>query len=280
MPIGLQLNYRSNMEQALPGLATEEIRLQTYFNAAQGSGQIETLTVTAAANGDTITVSKLGLPNVVVTLDATSGASVGAARNAVLAALQADYQWMTRYAIASSSTAAITLTDRYPGVVTPVATVGVTGTTTATLTITTAATSPVATPYGLVVASKTSYTTIDGIPTCAVPSASGDIVQGVVRATHKDATRNFDQTANSDPINRAFTVLKQGVIWTVSEAAIAANDTQIYYRHTANGALTTLGAIAPASGTGLAELVGAVARGASELIEDGRYITPIYLNVA
>lgn len=283
MPLGLQRTpSRIYMEPAIAGLCIEKIRAVTAFNANQGTAQVDTLTITAAADGDEITISRVGFPSIAVLLDATTGASVTAARDAVLDALVANYLWYGRFDITANDTDEILFTDRQVNVTTPVTVFTATaGDPAATVTISTAASAAVATPYGLVVARKTSYEYIDGNTlTVAVPSASGDVVQGVVIASHAPPTKGFDNAATSDPINRAFDVLKQGEIWVVSEAAISAGDAALFYRHTANGALTTLGAVAPATGTGLAALSGAVATGASQTLDDGTIITPVYINFA
>jgi len=281
MPLGLQQTYRLNMEPALAGLTVEEIRSAVAINRFQGTAQVDTIVITAVADGNTATISKLGQPPLSLLLNSVTGASVTAARNALVVALKASYSWSSRYAIAASSTDSITLTDRYPNVVTPVATFTGSGTTTGTSSVTTAASPAVATPYGLVVASPaTPSAYVDGIPVVAVPSASTDVPQGIVRASHTAPTIGFNETANSNPIQRTFTILKQGIIWAVSEAVITAEDTTLFFRHTADGALTTLGAIAPATGTGLAAFTGATAKGDSVLLDDGTYVTPVYIDLA
>lgn len=282
MPLGLQRGtQRIYMEPAIAGQTIEEVRVVNAFNANQGTAQVDTITLTTVANNDAFTIAKPGFPTISLTLNATTGASVGAARNALLAALLADYQWYTRFDIVASSTAAILLIDRQVNVVTSVAVfTATTGTPAATVAISTAASAAVATPYGLVVARKSAHNYIDGVLTVAVPSDAGDVLQGVVIASHVPPTVGFDHTANSNPVNRAFDVLKQGIIWAVTETAIAPEDTTLFYRHTANGALNRLGAIAPASGTGLAALTGAVSKGASQTLDNGTMITPIYVDFA
>ena len=78
-------------------------------------------------------------------------------------------------------------------------------------------------------------------------------------------------------------VLSRGVIWVECEAAIALGN-GVWYRHTADGALDVNGIFAPATGTGLEQLVAARWEGPSITVQNfsggaSVIIAPLWINL-
>jgi hypothetical protein len=141
-------------------------------------------------------------------------------------------------------------------------------------------------PYGRIAVTRTTYGLVPlngaSIRTCSLPTAAtGDTVIGATIASHSipQQSSNYIITNNFRPFD-PMPILNQGTIVLEAEVAIGAYDT-LFYRHTANGALNKIGAVAPAAGTGLLALPAPfTVFGPSQTMPDGLIGVPVTLNYA
>jgi hypothetical protein len=237
-----------NAEVSFPGQVLDLVQAADYNNAAVDTKQVVTVTIGTATTGN-YTVTALGQ-----TATFVRAAENAAAIAAGLAAALSGGAISGRFTISSTATTVV-LTNKISGDVTPVSGTGGTGYGVASVAPTIAANIG----FGLVIAKGGSV--VEGLQTCKLPDASGNALAGVSMADKSVlAIGGFGQNSTVHQSGAIVGVLEDGKVCLVAEAAISITDT-LYFRHTADGAFTRLGAVAGASGTGLATLasVGATA---------------------
>lgn len=271
--LGNQTRYPLNADVAFPGLVKQRIRMNTGINAAGESQQSVPIDIGTAADSTAYTITVGDRP---VSFTSDGSATATEIRDGLIAKLRTDSIISSKFTVAATDADTLTLTHRLFGV-NEVVTVGGGGTGYALGTVVNSATSA-ALPYGLVVAAKTSYPLVDGLPTVSVPSASGDIILGIAASTLSNPQEVAGQTDGYSRKRDLVNILQQGVIWTTSEAAIAVGDT-LYFRHTASGAFTKTGVVSGSSGTGKSVLPASRPDGPSVLLSDGTILVPIAINL-
>ena len=235
-------------EVSFPGQVLDLVQSADYNNAAVDTKQVVTVTIGTATAGD-YTVTALGQ-----TATFTRAAETAAQIATGLAAALGGGAISGRFTISSTATTVV-LTNKISGDTTPVTGTGGTGYGVASVAPTIAANIG----FGLIVSKGASV--VESLQTCKLPDAAGNALAGVSMSDKSvPAIGGFGNNTTVYQSGAVVGVLEDGKVCLVAESAIAMADT-LYFRHTANGALTTLGAVAGASGTGLATLasVGAVA---------------------
>lgn len=86
-----------------------------------------------------------------------------------------------------------------------------------------------------------------------LPDAGGDKITGIVVHSH-DVDQRALTGVQGVPIDGTMNVLAEGVVWVVTDEAVAVGD-PVYCRHTANGGATQLGAFRNDADTANATLV-------------------------
>ena len=270
--MGHQTVGAASAEDGYAGLVRDLRASDTYANAQTTTKQTYVIALGTAANSTEYTITAGGFT---ISYTSDGDATQAEIKAGLISAFNANADIGQYFSIADTGAAALTLTHRDYGTNTTVSVAGgaAAGTNTAATTSTTL-------PYGRIVTVGSSATDTDGLGSVQLPSATGQIVAGVTIATHSIPREGEPPTETSgyraqDPVS----VAKQADIWVSAEAAFAAADAQVYFRHTADGALANLGVIAPASGTGLDELVGARVQRPSITLSDGTFLVPLTINI-
>ncbi|MGD1852701.1 MAG: hypothetical protein ACFB2W_00480 [Leptolyngbyaceae cyanobacterium] len=118
----------------------------------------------------------------------------------------------------------------------------------------------------------------------ALPSATGQKVLGFCRRGQAHARYSYAESqalgVPQDGVRPGGTgtATRQGETVMRCEAAFTGSEDFVYFRHTADGALTKRGYLAPASGTGLDQLASASVSGPSVVLSDGVMIVPVVIN--
>lgn len=119
----------------------------------------------------------------------------------------------------------------------------------------------------------------------ALPSTTGQKVLGLCTRIHSQPRYGYAEAQAlglpQDGIRAgaAGTALSQGSIYAPCEAAFAGTEGTVYFRHTANGALTNVSYVAPATGTGLDAMTNVSVDGPSVVLEDGSMVVPLTINL-
>ncbi|NEZ62011.1 hypothetical protein D0962_04345 [Leptolyngbyaceae cyanobacterium CCMR0082] len=273
--------------QYAPGLALND-QLSVAFLNAGASTQQAVLVDNGTAAADTDYVFNIGGKTITITYvvadgDPFNGVAPGTAisdailQNLIVSKLQ---QNQTDFTVAATSTNQVTLTAVPYSVNKAVAVSG--GGTGFAVNTNTAANSSSHIPFGVVVVDSGSDA--DG-KLGALPSATGQKVLGISRRGHGSARYSYAESqALGLPQDGIFpgtdgTAMKQGSIAVRTEAAFTGTESAVFFRHTADGALTNLGYVAPATGTGLDALTAVSVDGPSVVLEDGSMVVPVTVNM-
>ncbi len=275
-------------DQYAPGQALNDQLSVAFLNAGASTQQtvlIDNGTATASTDyvfnigGKTITVNY-----VVADGDPFNEVNPGTAisdailQNLIVSKLQ---QNQTDFTVAATGSDQVTLTA-VPYSVNKTVTVSGGGAGFA-VTTNTAANSSSHIPFGVVVVDSGAD---DDGKLGALPSATGQRVLGVSRRGNGRSRYSYEEAqalgVSQDGVfpGTDGSAMKQGSIVARAEAAFAGTEATVYFRHTANGALTALGYVAPATGTGLDALSTAVAvDGPSVTLQDGSLVVPLTVNL-
>jgi hypothetical protein len=259
-------------DEAYPGLVRDLRASDSYANAQATTRQTYVIALGTAANGAVYTITAGGYP---VAYTADGSATLAEIKAGLIAAWRNNADAGQYFSIADTGAAELTLTHRDYGINTPVTISGgdAAGTNTA-------ATTSATLPFGRVVTVGSDAVGTDGLGSVRLPSASGQIVAGVTIASHAIPREGTPPNETSGyRAQDTVSVAKQADIWATAEAAFSAADGQVFFRHTADGALTILGAISPATGTGLQELLGARVQRPSVLLPDGTHAVLLTINI-
>jgi hypothetical protein len=265
----LQTTIGRNPDQGYAGQIREAITVASYIYPYASSAQVATVTIgavvastnyTVSVNNTAITVNSAALTNVLL----ADALALALRRNAIAGG---------RYVVTSAA-GVITMAHRQSGVNEVVTVFG--GAATATSVASVPATYL---PLGLVCAQGLALVDNE-LPTLKLPTAATDIIAGIGGVfAHNDTWVRDASGAAVRGINPGSTasVVKKGNIFVFAESPIAAGS-QLFFRHTINGALNQLGAVAGAAGTGLAPLLSAVASASSFVISNGTNVCAIDIN--
>lgn len=266
----LQSGITRYPDQGFPGLISEAISVSSaiYKLAASTQSVVITIGVIAATTNYTVTIAGTAIT---VNSAALTATQLG---DALVTAIRRSPFASGRFSVVAAA-GVLTLTHRNAGANDTVAVAGGA----ATISNTPAATN-INLPLGRIVAQLDSI--VDGqLPTLKLPTASGDIILGAGGVYSHSGV--WVRNANGDLVRgiapgSACSIVRRGNIFLACEGAIAAGSS-LFFRHTANGALTALGSVAGASGTGLAALPSAVASAASFSIASGETIVAVDINL-
>jgi hypothetical protein len=270
--LGNQTSYTQNADLALPGLVRQRTKLDTVINGASDTRQEVAIDVGTAANTTAYTVT---VGNITQTYTSDGTATATEIRDGLIAALKASTIINSKFTVEVVDADTLKLVHRLWGV-NELVSVGGGGAGYAATN--TAAVSSAMIPYGLVAAAKTGYGMADGVPVAGLPSAAGDTILGIFASTKTVPLAMPTQTEAAYRRGDRMGVLSQGVIWAVAEVAITFTDS-LFFRHTASGGLTQLGALSNASGTGKSALARVRPDGPSFIRSDGSILVPVAVNL-
>lgn len=260
----------------LPGtILRRDYLVEFLFAGPAGTRQVVTAAVGTVVNNTNYSVTALGAT---VTVASASLANT-AVRDALVLAMQQNPVFGSKFTIAAGSGNSFTLTNNEIG--------GVIGVTVAggnlAISSNSLPTTPVPSlPLGRILVQSGIDTTLNNAVIGALPSATGQNVLGLgpVLEDNSEYLRDpYGDPISGLPILSFGTAVRRGEVVALSETAFTGNETRIFYRHTANGALGNLGAIAAATGTGLDELTTAKPVGPSQALGDGTFAVPIAINL-
>lgn len=269
---GLAINDQLSVAFANVGASTQQTVLITNGTAAASTDYVFNI------GGETITVNY-----VVADGDGFNNVAPGTAisdailQNLIVSKLQ---QNQTDFTVAATSTNQVTLTSVPYGINKSVTVSG--GGTGFAVTTNTAANLSSHIPFGAVVID--SGADADG-KLGALPSATGQKVLGLSRRGHGRGRYSYSEAQSLGlPQDGIFpggdgSAMRQGSVAARTEAAFAGTESTVYFRHTADGALTNLGYVAPASGTGLDAMTAVAVDGPSVTLEDGSLVVPLTINL-
>ena len=286
---GLNLQQQvGDPDIALPGQAILDQLTVSYLNSGAETAQEVLLDVGTAAASTVYTFNIDGqaieIQYVVADGDPWNNVAPGTAITApiIQARLVSGLErYQTGFSVAATGAAQITLTRTVLGVSTPVTVAG--GGAGFAVNANTAANASSHIPYGRVVVAAGSDT--DG-RYGALPTATGQAILGFNRRVHSQPRISYaEATANNIPVDGVRprdtgAAQKQGAQWVQAEAAFVGTEANVFFRHTANGALTATGVVAPAAGTGLDQApVSVTVDGPSQVIEGGLIVVPLLFNL-
>ena len=265
-------SYLQNADQAVAGLIIQNVKTDTFVNAATDAYQSVSIAIGTAATSTAYTITALG-----TTITYTSGGTDTAALIAIgLYNALSGSVIAGRFTVTYTATTVV-LTNTIYGNDTVVT---VAGGGTGYAATNTASVNTATIGHGLVIATKSPYPVIDGVPSAALPAASTDRVLGVSAASHAEVLGgNIPTAASGTRSGDMINVLSIGAIYAVAEIACLATDATVYYRHTANGANTTIGVLSNASGTGLSSIAGIGFAGNSFVTRNGVILVPVNVNL-
>lgn len=275
---------------ALPGMSRQENIVRPFLNPASATNQVVTLDITGALDSTdySVVVDSSTITAQYVAADgfAFGGIAAGTAitdtimRDVLLYELQVSTATGRLFAEALGANQ-ITLTNEVAGVDAVVSVAGG-----AELTIASAVASVLGdyVPYGVAVV----LSSVDEVANiAALPSATGQSIYGFTRHGHyggrlrdTEAALQGVPTDAIAPGEQGSAVVDADGYYARAEAAFAGTETTVYFRHTADGALTDLGVLAPAAGTGLDAITQNVSiLGPSVTVEDGIMVVPVRINL-
>lgn len=265
-----QSTVTSYPEAGFPGLIVEALSVGAYIYPLSAAAQSVTVTIgtISASTNYTVTVNTTA-----VTVNSASLTNAQTA-SALADAIKANPYMYARYSVSVASDV-ITLTHRQPS-----ANETVTATGGSVAFANTASTTKANLKLGRVLALDSAV--LDGeLPSAKLPTGS-DLLLGIggiyghSDGWARDSSGNVERAISP---GAAINVVKKGLVYCYAEAAVTAGDSALFYRDTANGSLNQLGAIAPASGTGLTALPAAKAAGNSFTISTGEIVVPVEINL-
>lgn len=257
-------------DQGFPGMIREAISTTSYIYPFNSGSQVVTVTIGAivASTNYSVTVN-----NVTVSTNSAALTNVQTADALALALRRSSYVG-GRYTVTSAA-GVITMTHRQGGVNETVTVSGGASTVSAV-----AAIFANYLPLGLVLA-QASGIVDNELPTLRLPNSAADVLVGIGGVySHNDGWVRDSSGAVVRGVNPggAVTVVRKGNIFVACEGSITAG-ASLFWRHTVNGALNQVGAIAGAAGTGLAALPSAVATANSFTIGNGQNVVAIDINL-
>jgi hypothetical protein len=248
--------YAQYMPIGFPGTPTHIVTAAPYSNIGGLTAQVAQIDIGTIAQATLYTIVVDGVSVGVTT--AASGETATTARDKLVTALRVNAQIYSNYLIAAVSTASLSITSRLAGIASPITVSGGSTGYTVNSGAAVAAASALKIPFGVLVARKTG----DPFRTCRLPTAAGDIPLGFAIANHSRGIENGDGYISGEAVG----VLRDGNILALVEEPVTEDSTP-FFRRAANGALTQLGALAGATGTGLTALPGVAFKGNSFSIE-------------
>lgn len=259
-----QTTYPSNPKQKRIGLFTNPLSTDTYVNVAGDLPKIVVLALSSASGNQVITIDDVTITVPYTTSDAATAAAIARAINSEYAPSVGGT--LPGIAIATKvsatvSTATVTITGNFKGDSFTISYSGTGG----TLTQDGTGGSQVAVvssdiEFGLAIganAADLTGWTAPNLP-CRLPNASTTRIWGVSGGSVYTPYRSSDRVVPSYGRGDMVAAIDKGQVTVQLDTnlTVVPGDS-VYYRHTANGVLTKLGAFANASGTGLAQLAGA-----------------------
>jgi hypothetical protein len=286
------LNYsgkpQTNYYDVLPrrvGLFSQKVRTMNAINVAADLPKIAVLELDTASGNHTIVIEG-------VTLTVATGGSDAATATAIADAINAEYSVsgasgtapagtaIAARVVATVSSATVTITGKFPGDNFAISYSGTGGTLTTDGTGgSQVATETAAIPYGRLVGANAADAQTDrNTPPCRLPNSANTRIFGLAGGSafvpYQDGIL-VPSYRRGDIVD----ILAQGVGTVELDSALTIKyGDAVYVRHTANGALTKLGAVSNASGTGLAQVTGARFESINYTV-DGYLVADLALNL-
>lgn len=269
--LGWQTTVPKEMGPAVPGQVIQLIKSRSYMNSA---GEVRQVTI--------IDIGTIAAANYVVkTQDQTVTVPIlvtdtqAQARDKIITALGANVHVRGAFLVEVNSGTSLKLTARaeYAGITIPVTVSGGgAGYSINNASIAAAKSTPI--PYGGVIAIRSGDpVSNNGVQYCRIASLSTDTP---VAFNPVSQTNEFTWAS---PGGREVGGIEMGELWARVEdpAGIALNG-NVFYRHTADGALNVLSICSGSAGTGKSQFTGCKFKGPAIAFED-MYIAPVAINI-
>lgn len=248
--------YAQYAPAGIPGTPYQIQVAEPYSNIGGLTAQIAQVDIgtIAASTAYSITV---GSDTISVT-SAASGETATTMRDKLVAALKANGYIYSNYLIGSVSTASLSVTARLAGIPFTISVAGGGAGYQVNTGAGVAAATSAAIPFGCLVARKSG----DPLRGCRLPTAAGDIPLGFAILNQSRALESGAAYQPGEEVG----VLREGNILALVEEAVT-EDSPVFFRRAANGALNQLGILATTSGTGLTALPNVAFKGNSFSVE-------------
>jgi hypothetical protein len=269
--LGWQTTVDKEMKPALPGQVIQLIKARSYMNSGGTIGQVTVIDIGTIAAGNYVVKTQ----DQTVTVPILATDTQAQARDKIITALRANVQVYGAFIPEVNSGTSLKLTARasLAGINVPVTVSGGgAGFSINNASIAAANSSPI--PYGGVIAIRAGDpVSNNGVEYCRPASLATDTPVAFAPLVY---TNEYTWSA---PAGREIGGIEIGELWArVEDPAGIAKNGNVYYRHTADGALNVLSICSGSAGTGKSQFTGCLFKGPAISFEDGMYIAPVAIN--